>query len=145
MAGALLSGRKFPPQNLNSNPMLAVGSPACGQQTTSPPMKFTPDTNDTHFNEWYKEFHLLFEDSHGDEQETMEIVLACYYGAREGAGDAAVPILPSSHQADDLMGAMAEAFVALHDGRPYSIGLDFAKELSRRCRLRFDKEMEAQK
>jgi hypothetical protein len=106
-------------------------------------MKFTPDTNDTHFNEWYKEFHLLFEDSHGDEQETMEIARSCYYGAREGAEVAAVPLLTSSYQADDLMGAMAEALVALHDGYATSIGCEFSKELARRCRVRFSKEMEA--
>lgn len=106
-------------------------------------MRFEPQTDNQHFNDWYREFHLLFEDNHGDEQETMQIARACYYGAREGVEVAAVPLLTSSYQADDLMGAMAEAFVALHDGRPYSIGLDFSKELSRRCRDRFTKEMEA--
>jgi hypothetical protein len=41
-------------------------------------MRFVPNTDNQHFNDWYREFHLLFEDSHGDEQEVMELAKACY-------------------------------------------------------------------
>lgn len=104
-------------------------------------MKYEPSSQDERFNEWYREFHLLFEDSYGSREEVMEIAAACYHSAREDVE--AVPLLTSSYHADDLIGAVAEAMVALHDGRYTSIGLDFAQELSRRCNARFKKEMEA--
>jgi hypothetical protein len=46
-------------------------------------MKYKPNSTNTHFNEWYKEFHLLFEDSYGDREEVMEIAQACYDSAKK--------------------------------------------------------------
>lgn len=45
-------------------------------------MKYTPTSDNEHFNEWYKEFHLLFEGSNGDREEVMEIAQACYESAQ---------------------------------------------------------------
>jgi hypothetical protein len=42
-----------------------------------------PDNATPHFKEWYKEFHLLFEDSFGSDEEQMEIAVSCYDGARD--------------------------------------------------------------
>jgi hypothetical protein len=41
-------------------------------------MKYTPKSEDENFNDWYREFHLIFEDSYANEEECMEIALACY-------------------------------------------------------------------
>lgn len=103
-------------------------------------MKYTPKSEDENFNEWYKEFHLLFEDSHADEEECMEIAMACYDRAREHVE--ADQLITSNYHADDLVGSVAEALMAIHSGDGSYAGLRFSEELSRRCRARFAKEME---
>lgn len=45
-------------------------------------MKYKPSSDNDHFNEWYEEFHILFEDSHGDREEVMEMAQGCYESAR---------------------------------------------------------------
>lgn len=45
-------------------------------------MKYTPNGTDN-FNAWYKEFHLLFEDNHGSQEEVMEVAKSCYDKAGE--------------------------------------------------------------
>lgn len=106
-------------------------------------MKYEPTSQDEHFNKWYREFHLLFEDSHGNRDDVMEIAKACYDGARDSVEPTVVPLITSNYQFDDLMGAMAEGLRAMHNGRYASIGTDFSEELSRRCNARFAKEMES--
>jgi hypothetical protein len=48
-------------------------------------MKFEPSSQDERFNDWYREFHLLFEDSYGDRDEVMEIAQACFDSAKSAA------------------------------------------------------------